>query len=309
MERIGLLSAIAGAAALGLALYLFGSQGLSGEARIVAYSSGIFDMDVDRVAWDWASDEHGLRTPVHPLIKLTMTPTVTAVRAVGGPLADPLRAILAIIAASMTAYALLCGLLASQLCDGALRPGAVAALVCAVSFSSILLGSLPETASVSGLSTLLPLVYLNRRQGRCFDRREAITWGLLGVYCIAFTLTQIVHRLIALGARSWLAARARSLAPHDALRAAPWPRVALLFAIFVVTTAAAAQIQSSIYEGTRPFYNDPNISIEANYLRFDTIAEEPLAHAGRLLAQVGIYGLTAPQPAMSNTLSFLRGEP
>ena len=131
----------------------------------------------------------------------------------------------------MTATVLLAGWLTLQLTGGELLPAMLAVVLCAVSFSSMLLGVIPDSGSASGLATLAPLIYLNRRLDRPFGWREVLTWSLLGVFCIALTITQIIHWFIALGARVFFALSARgraALIPGGHLRdralgSSSWP--------------------------------------------------------------------------------------
>lgn len=308
MQRITILLLVLLGGCAFVALYLYGSFGLVGNARVTAYSSGIFDMDVGRIVYNLSSDAKGIRTPVHPLIKIFMLPVVGLVRAIGGTLENPLNAMRLIIALSMAANSLLCGWLASQLCHGRLLPGIAAALISACSFSALLLGSIPETASLSALSTVVPLVYLNHRHTRPFSWGEALVWSLIAVFCITFTVTQIVHFLIAIGARGYLARRHGEPLGRALVRA-PWPKLASLVLVFAILSGGLAELQRALYRDTPVFYHGPGIAHEQRYIRLGLIASEPVRHTASVFSQLLIYDFAAPRPGFSDNIPFFRNAP
>jgi len=288
--------ALAGVALLLLGLYAFSAFGLSGARGILRFSSGVFDMDVLRVVRDWTTAQPSGRTSVHPLAKLALAPLGTGLR-VGAGLAG-LEAARGLAIAAVILHAVLVGLLASQLAGGARGPAVLAALLCGASFSSLLLASIPESASISGLSTLLPLLYLNRRWGRSFGWGEAVAWGLIGCLCIAITLTQLAHWLIALSVRVSLG-RGASGRGAGRLRAA---RLAVLLGVFVALIGAASELQARLYPGTPRFYAREPVSAERAYLRLDDLREHPLSHGLRLAKHFLVTSFVAPTPGYSDFL-------
>ena len=178
--RAALAAAVLGGLGL-LAVYGYASFALPGDADIRRFSSGIFDMDVSRVVADLATGQPAYRQSVHPLQKLLVAPFGRALNAVlfGGR--NPLGAARLLIAVCMTLQTLAAGALAWQLARRSLSAALAAACVCAFSFSTWLAASIPESAAVASLATVLPLLFLGARWRRDFPKWEALCWGLLAV--------------------------------------------------------------------------------------------------------------------------------
>ena len=85
-------AAIALAAIGSFALYAFGAFVLPGDANVMAFSSGLFDMDVSRVVSDLATDRPAYRSSVHPLQKLLVSPIGRAIDAIAFDGRNPLGA-------------------------------------------------------------------------------------------------------------------------------------------------------------------------------------------------------------------------
>jgi len=292
------LLALLGVLAL-LALYGHASSVLPAPAKVMRHSSGIYDMDVGRVVADFTTRLPAYRPVVHPLQKLLVAPLGHFLNTRLFEGRDRLGAAKLLIAACMTLNALLVGLLAYQLARRSLIAGLIAGLVCGLSFSSLLAASIPESAAVSCLGTVVPLVFLNARVGRRFSWWEAGTWGVLGVFCIGFTITQIVHWAIALVVRLGLIRR-ESPGPDDGARRVP--KVAVAIAVAVVLTLSGARLQSTLYPGTAAFYGESPLSSERHYLRVEAVTQEPLQHTARLLGHFLLYPFLAPLPAYSDYL-------
>jgi hypothetical protein len=292
---------MAGAAAmqLGVAgglllLYLTASFGLSADADVLALNSAIFDIDAGRVVADWTTNGPGRRTHVHPLAKLALAPLGTSLRfGLGLPDLTVARWMAAIF---MTLNALLIGRLALQLTGGAKVPGLVATVVCGVSFSSVLLGSIPDTASVSGLASVVPLLYLNRRWGREFDWGEAALWGAIGLLCISLTLSQGMHWVLALGVRALPMARGPGATGRALAK-----RLGTAVALFALATWAAAEIQAAAYPGTGRFYaRKPPTRELQSFGRFESIGERPFLHTARLANHFAGVTFAAPFPGYAD---------
>jgi hypothetical protein len=292
------LAASLGALAL-FALYGHASWVVPAGAKVMRHSSGIYDMDVGRVVADFTTGLPAYRPVVHPLQKLLVAPLGQFVNTRLFDGRDRLGAAKVLIAAFMTLDVLLVGLLAYQLARRSLIAGLVAGLVCGLSFSSLLAASIPESAAVSCLGTVIPLVFLNARIGRSFTWWEAGAWGVLGVFCIGFTITQIVHWAIALVVRLVLVRR-ESPGPDHRMRLVP--KVAVAIAVAVVLTLSGARLQSTLYPGTAAFYAKSPLASERHYLRVEAVARAPLQHTARLLGHFLLYPFLAPLPAYSDYL-------
>ncbi|MEE8476043.1 MAG: hypothetical protein V3T01_11855 [Myxococcota bacterium] len=290
-------AAVGGLAAVFLGLYLFSAFGLSANANILRLNSSIFDMDVGRIVNDWTTNAGGRRTHVHPLSKLVVAPIGTSLRFFAGVSAvDATRWISVVV---MTLYALLAGRLASQLAGNAFAPGVLATLICGASFSCLLLASIPDTASVSGISTLVPLLYLNRRWGERFTWSEALVWGAIGLLGVAFTISQIVHWAIALSLRAAPIAGAPRRTDDGAIggRALFLAPVVLL----AVATWGASNLQESVYPGTGKFYERRSPIAEFHrFQRLESLAESPLRHSLRVASHFVGVNYVAPFPGYSD---------
>jgi hypothetical protein len=296
-----LLLASLGAVLL-LSLYGHASSLAPAGAKVMRYSSGIYDMDVGRVVADFTTRLAAYRPVVHPLQKLLVAPLGNLVNTRVFEGRDRLGAARVLIAACMTLNALLVGLLAYQLARRSPVAGVVAGLVCGLSFSSLLAASIPESAAVSCLGTVVPLVFLNARIGRPFTWWEGGAWGILGVFCIGFTITQIVHWAIALVVRLGLLRRASGGPDDGGADARLMPKVAVAIAVAAVLTLSGARLQSTLYPGTAPFYSESPLDSERHYLRVQALTETPLQHTSRLLGHFLLYPFLAPLPAYSDYL-------
>ena len=285
-------------AALGaslLGLYLFTAFGLSGSADIVRLNSSIFDLDVGRIVADWTRNAGGHRTHVHPLSKLAVAPIGTALR-FGAGLSD-VAAARWIVALAMTLNVLLVGRLAAQLAGGEPMPGLLAALVGGVSFSSVLLASIPDTASLSGLGSVVPLLYLNRRWGARFTWGEALVWSAIGVLCVAFTISQIANWAIALAVR----ALPRAAGPPAAARDRIVAKLLTCVAVFAAVTWGAANLQAAVYPGTGTFYqHKPPAKEFRSFNRLESVERAPLWHTARLAGHFVGVNFVAPFPGYSD---------
>ena len=176
-------------AALLFGIYVLAAGSLQGDAELIAFSSGIFDMDVARVVVDLTSAEPPLRASVHPLQKLLLAPLGRALRATVMAGRPPVDAARVLIAAFAALQALAVGVLTFQLSGSSREPGSsresgrsrtagwLGGLVCGVSFSSVLAASVPESAVFAGFAGTLPLLLLGSRVTRRFSRGEALAWG------------------------------------------------------------------------------------------------------------------------------------
>lgn len=306
------IAAFAGVTALLLALYLACSFGLSHGVVLLNATNGysaLYDMDIRRTVYDLTNDRRAVsrepqRTHAHPLYKLALAPIVSSLRFLPGLRNNPADPVRILTACVMAINGLLAGLLTMQLARGALLPGVLAVVLTGVSFSSVLLASIPDAGSFSGPSTLLPLLYLNRRIDRPFNRSEARVWGLLGVVCMAFTITQIINWLIALGARLWLR---RGGARGTESTTSVAPGLVLCAAVFVVAALSAFAVQKTIYPRVSyKFVTDPfgtrvqRLGFESKFLRLDDFRNEPCRHVARLALHFFGYNFAAPLPSYSD---------
>ena len=115
-RAFGMAMALAGF--LLFALYLFGAFVLPSGANVMAFSSGLFDMDVSRVVSDLATDRPAYRSSVHPLQKLLVAPIGRAIDALVFGGRDPLGAARVLVALCMALQALAAGALAWQWTGG-----------------------------------------------------------------------------------------------------------------------------------------------------------------------------------------------
>jgi hypothetical protein len=295
---VGFRSADAAWAALGsgllLGLYLGLSFGAGDGLPLLRHSSGILDMDVARVVADVTSARPAYRASVHPLQKLLLAPVGALLE--GAVFRDGgLGAARLLIALATVLSALSCAILTGWLCRGARMPALAAGALAGVSFSSILAGSIPESAAFAALPAVLPLLLLAWRWERDFGAGELAAWAVLGVLGLGLTLTQAVHWLIALGARLWLSPGLRGRKGRG-LRAAA---SAVLAAGLLV---AAVQVQARLYPGTPAFWRTDPISGESPWLRLGALRDTPVLHGGRLLAHFLVLDFAAPVPVPSDFL-------
>lgn len=289
-------AAAVAAVAVGLAAVYaaisFGLPAVAGGGDVTASSSGIFDMDVQRVVVDLTSAHPGYRTSVHPLQKLLVAPLGIGIeRALFGG-HGALSAAKLLIAGAIWLQTLLVAWLAARWTGSRWAALATAAL-CAGSFSSVLAVSLPESAALSSLGIALPLVVLALRWERPFTRGEIAAWAAVGALCIGLTITQAAHWAIALGVRVW------RLRAAGAAVARP---LAATIAGFAALTLACVQLQSLCFPGTPAFYAASPIAGEAPFMRWEAIGARPFAHALGLLAHVFVFDFAAPRPGYSDFL-------
>jgi hypothetical protein len=298
--RALLASAVVGGLGL-LAVYAVAAFELPGGADIRRFSSGIFDMDVSRVVADLATGQPAFRQSVHPLQKLLVAPLGRALDAglFGGR--NPLGAARLLIAACMTLQTLAAGALAWQLTRRSRSAALAAACVCAFSFSTWLAASIPESAAVASLATVLPLLFLGARWGRDFTKREAACWGLLAVLGVGLTITQVVHWIIALSVRVTLG-RARNAAGTGSAARAIWPRLVLALAVAAALIAGGLRLQSELYPRAARSNAPHPLAVELHFLRTDRLAAAPLSHVGRLIGHFLVFDFVAPFPGYSDFL-------
>jgi hypothetical protein len=294
--------------ALGLALgigallsfYLFTGFGLSGDTDLMRSSSGLYDMDVQRVVADLSSGKAGLRASVHPLQKLLLAPIGGALNRAFFAGRDGLAATRILIALAMTLLSLAAGCLAWQLSRRGVAAAASAATLAGVSFASVLAASVPESAVFAGLGTLLPLIALNARWGRPFGWGESFAWGALSALALGLTLTQIIPVWIAVAVRLTLG-RPTGTGPESSASARA-AKAAVLVAVATLLVGIGVEIQKRTHPGTPAFYNRDPIGGEAPYLRTDEALSSPLGHSARLLAHFAVFDFVAPMPAPSDFL-------
>ena len=280
-----------------LALYLWASFVLSADADVLQFSSGIYDMDVDDVVMDWTTFKPGSRPSVHPLAKLLIA-------SIGRPLAnmagERLAAARIIIAVATTLNALLVASLAFQLSR---RRGvaAVAGGIYAVSFSAILLGTIPEHASIAGLSAIVPLIFLNSKLDKPFTRVEAAIWVLLGAFGVAITVTQVGAWFIALGLRLHFLGCLRDSRRRTVVLGAA------AVAVVAVLILVGAALQTWTYPGTRRFYEENIVRNERRWMRTQDILDAPVWHTARLVEHFALFDFAAPPPVYSDYLTQLQG--
>jgi hypothetical protein len=298
--RALLASAVVGGLGL-LAVYAVAAFELPGGADIRRFSSGIFDMDVSRVVADLATGQPAYRQSVHPLQKLLVAPLGRALDAglFGGR--NPLGAARLLIAACMTLQTLAAGALAWQLTRRSRSAALAAACVCAFSFSTWLAASIPESAAVASLATVLPLLFLGARWGRDFTKREAACWGLLAVLGVGLTVTQVVHWIIALAVRASLG-RGRTAAGAGSAARAIWPRLVLALAVSAALIAGGLRLQSELYPRAARSNAPHPFAVELHFLRTDRLAAAPLSHVGRLIGHFLVFDFVAPFPGYSDFL-------
>jgi hypothetical protein len=298
--RAVLAAAVLGGLGL-LAVYGYASFALPGDADVLRFSSGIFDMDVSRVVVDLATGRPAYRQSVHPLQKLLVAPFGRALDAglFGGQ--NPLGAARLLIAVCMTLQTLAVGALAWQLAGRSLSAALAAACICAFSFSTWLAASIPESAAVASLAGVLPLLFLGARWGREFAKWEAVCWGLLAVLGVGLTVTQLVHWIIALAVRATFG-RERTEAGAQTGARAIWPRLVLALAVFAALFWGGLRLQSELYPRAVRSDADHPLAVELHFLRTERLAAAPVSHAGRLIGHFLVFDFVAPFPGRSDFL-------
>jgi len=282
-----------------LAFYAFGGFVLPGDANVMAFSSGLFDMDVSRVVSDLATDRPSYRASVHPLQKLLVAPFGRAIDAWVFHGRSPLGAARVLIGLCMALQALAAGALAWQWTRGSRSAAFAALLVCGFSFASILAASVPESAAVASLAAVAPLLLSNARWRRPFTGAEAVGWVLLGVLGFGLTITQLVYWAVALALRATLG---RAPADSSASAASLAGRLALVSGCVVLLGWAGTQLQAVWYPPAVQTGTGSVLASERNFFRTAELAAAPAAHTGRLLAHLAVVDFVAPLPAMSEFL-------
>jgi hypothetical protein len=287
-------------ATVGLAfVYALTASAMSRGIDLLAWSSGIFDMDVARVVADLATGQSAYRQSVHPLQKILVAPIGTAVNArfFGGD--DPLAAARVLIAVAMALQTLAAAVLAWQLARRSLAAGVAAACIFGFSFSTWLAASIPESAAIASATTTLPLILLNARWQRPFTWWEAVVWGVLALLAAGLTITQLVHCAVALAVRSTLA---RKPAPAGAVALRELAaRLALSLAICGVLAWVGLRLQAHFYPPRHAVLENP-LSAEMHFMRAGHLAADPAAHVGGLLAHFLLFDFVAPLPGHSDFL-------
>jgi len=291
---------IAGVASVALAcLYGFTAAAMSRGTNLLAYSSGIFDMDVARVVADLATGQSPYRASVHPLQKLLVAPVGSAVNQRFFAGSDALAATRALIAMAMAAQTLATAVLAWQLARRSLSAGVAAACLCGTSFSTWLAANVPESAAIASTTTLLPLIFLGARWQRPFSWWEATVWGVLAVLAGGLTITQVVHPAFALAVRVTLG---RGEAPDgDSSLRGPAVGIALSLAVCAVLAWGGLRLQAHWYPPREPAPTNP-LAAELHFMRADRLAAAPIAHAGGVLAHFLVFDFVAPFPGRSDFL-------
>jgi len=288
------------AAAL-FATYLFASFVLSGGTDIRQFSSGIFDMDVARVVSDLATPAPALRESVHPLQKVLVAPLGGALNTLFFAGGNPLGAARVLIALCMTLQTFGCAWLAWQLTRRSRSAAAAAGVVCAFSFSTWLAASIPESAAVASVATLLPLVFLNVRWKLPFSAWEAVAWAAIATLAVGLTLTQVIHCAIAFGVRATLG-RPAPVADGGPVSPAPWRQLALSVVLFAVLFAGGLGLQKTFYPSERSDEHENPLAVELHFTRLESLRAEPVAHLGRLLGHFVVFDFVAPYPGYSDFL-------
>ncbi|MEE8475423.1 MAG: hypothetical protein V3T01_08740 [Myxococcota bacterium] len=266
---------------------------------LMRHGSGIYDMDVARVVADLTTRLPAYRPSVHPLQKLFVAPVGQWVNTRFFAGRDRLASAKILVAGFVTLNALCVGWLAFALSRRSRIAGVAASAVCGVSFSSILAASIPESAAVSCLGSVVPLILLEARSGRRLGWGEAIAWGLVGVFCFAITITQIVFWVIALAVRCWLLWRSAG----GAVDAGPLAiRLALALGLAASLAWAGTRLQSRLYPGTEPFTAAAPFESARGYFRVAELRDAPLRHTGLLAGHFVLYSFVAPRPAYSDFL-------
>ncbi|MFQ5418345.1 MAG: hypothetical protein ACE5FL_15070 [Myxococcota bacterium] len=301
---IALLAAALAAVVVLVAVYAGSSFGLADGADVLAFSSGIFDMDVRRVVTDLATGDPALRQSVHPLQKLLIAPFGSALDAVlfGGR--DPHAAARIVIALCMAIQSLVVAVLAWQLTRRSQSAALAAGVLCAFSFSTFLAASIPESAAVAALASTLPLLLLNARWGRPLSAGECVSWGALVVIGLGLTLTQVVHGAIAFAVRLSLG---REASAADTPARALVGRVLLTLAVAISLLWGGLDLQQRLYPARGLTGARHPLTVELEFTRTAELSARPVTHATRLLAHFFVIDFVAPFPAYSDFLMRLYG--
>ena len=295
-------AAIALAGLGSFALYAFGAFVLPGDANVMAFSSGLFDMDVSRVVSDLATDRPAYRSSVHPLQKLLVSPIGRAIDAIAFDGRNPLGAARVLVGLCHDPAGARRGNVgvAVDACfavGGLSRPSRCVGF----SFTTWLAASVPESAAVSSLAAVAPLLFSNARWRRPFTTWEALVWGLLGVLGFGLTITQLCFWAFALGARATLG-RERADADTAAGAVTPWAGLALVAGVVVLLGWGAVQLQATWYPPATQAQSGSALANELHFFRTAELGAAPAAHLARLLAHVALFDFVAPFPGISEFL-------
>jgi len=280
-----------------VAVYGTASFVMDGDANVTDFSSGIYDMDIQRVVTDLTSRLEGYRTSVHPLQKILIAPIGIELNSLlfGG--GDRLATAKLLVGAFVLIQGLLVCVLAYQLSEGAWPAALAAGAIHAFSFASLLAASLPESAALASVASTIPLIWGAARTGRAFTGWEVVVWALIGVLSIGLTITQIACWSIALVFRVASAHDAGVRASRTALL-----KAALCVVLLLVLTGIAVEVQARMFEGTPRFYMTNPVAGERPFFRLGSIAAQPIYHTFRLLAHFSLFDFVAPFPGFSDFL-------
>jgi len=298
-RAFGLAVALSGFALY--AFYAFGAFVLPSGANVMAFSSGLFDMDVSRVVSDLVTDRPAYRSSVHPLQKLLISPIGRAVDALVFDGRNPLGAARVLVGLCMALQALAAGMLAWQWTNRSRLAAAAAFALCGFSFATWLAAGVPESAAVASLAAVVPLLLLNTRWRRPFTTPEAFVWGLLAILGFGLTISQLCFWGAALALRTTLG-RERSDVDASAGVAMPWARLALVAGVAVSLGWCGVQLQAAWYPPATQLESGSALANELNFFRTAELSATPITHLARLLAHFALFDFVAPFPEASEFL-------
>ncbi len=280
--------------------WLSAFQFSKGVDLLATPGNALFDMDTGRVIIDWTGWEESDRARTHPLYKYLALVGIPVHEVIfGGESPQDAARILCILGIFL--QAILAGLLAFQLTRGSVTAAACVSAVCLISFPSLLLASIPDTAAIAGIFAILPfnLYYLFR--GKKFTWYEMASWLFVGIFSFGITVSQVSFFFIAGAFRlyEWHDRKNEGLTGRSF-----WQPLIVKASVCVLTLVVAIWltmfVQTAIFGGSiKHIKVTKTIEKELKFFETDELQREPHRRVTRLAGQFVLFNFASPEPVIS----------
>ncbi len=254
-------------------------------------NNAFYDMDTTRVISDWTSWSASGRPRTHPIYKYIAFLGMP-VNAVAFDGAHPASAARLLSIGFLALQIALAGHLAWRLTNNPWAAAIVMALLGA-SFSTFLHAAIPDTASASGIFTLLPFVLWAECRGRPFTPAEAALWVLVALGGYGVTISQVLPVAVAFWFRF---GEIRSAMPRVL-----WGRYLAAMGVgFVALVVGLKELQEEIFPGTESHYKiNEVVKKEFKFFESEQVFGNPLGRLADQAAQSLVYTFVSPEPVIA----------